>query len=263
MPGLIAVDLDGTVVGADLVVGERVVAAFASARRAGWRTVIATGRMFRSALPYAARLGVTDPLITYQGAWVRDPVTLQTWWHRLIPADLALEVVRAVKDRGLHLNLYRDDVLLVERITQEAVWYCSQSGVDATVVPSLEAQSDAVTKLVAIAPPAVVDQYEPAFKTIFSGRLNVVRSNPRYLEFSDLAASKGQALGHVAERLGIDPGAIVAFGDADNDADMLAMAGLGVCVGDASAAARAAAKRHTAPIGDGVAAVIEELVASS
>ncbi|MBU6428075.1 MAG: Cof-type HAD-IIB family hydrolase [Cyanobacteria bacterium REEB65] len=261
MAGLIAADLDGTVVGTDLKVDPIVVEAFARARAAGWRTVIATGRMFRSALPFAQWLGVTEPLITYQGAWVRDPLSLETWWHRTIAPDVAREVIAAVKGAGLHLNLYRDDFLMVERYSQEARWYCEHAAVEATVVPSLEAQASAVTKFVAIAEADVIERIAPALRERFAGRLNVVRSWPRYLEFSDLAASKGQALGLLADRLGINDRDIVAFGDADNDADMLAMAGLGICVGNASALARSAAKRHTMPVGAGVAAVIDELLA--
>ncbi|MBM3274779.1 MAG: HAD family phosphatase, partial [Candidatus Sericytochromatia bacterium] len=84
---LVATDLDGTLFGPDLEIASRVQAAFGRARRAGAEVVIATGRMFCSALPYARILEVTRPLITYQGAWIRDPESLESIWHRRLPPE--------------------------------------------------------------------------------------------------------------------------------------------------------------------------------
>ena len=49
-------------------------AAIAAAREAGVPVIIATGRMFRSARPYALAAGITEPVVCYQGAVVADPV---------------------------------------------------------------------------------------------------------------------------------------------------------------------------------------------
>lgn len=52
---------------------------------------------------------------------------------------------------------------------------------------------------------------------------------------------KGYGLRALARLAGLDPAACVAVGDGDNDAAMLQAAGLGVAMGNASAAAKAAA----------------------
>ncbi|MBI6546336.1 MAG: HAD family phosphatase [Cyanobacteria bacterium NC_groundwater_1444_Ag_S-0.65um_54_12] len=257
---LIVTDLDGTLVSHDLNLSERIIAAFARARQAKLKVTIATGRMFRAALPYARQLGITVPLITYQGAWVRDPVTLETWWHHHIPDNLTDLAIKLIRETGLHLNLYRQDCLLVEKITPECEWYCQQARVTPEVVCSFAAVQDQVTKLVAIATPEILDRYELPLKQALQDRLYVVRSTRRYLEFAASGVAKGLALAELAKRFDISPTEIVAFGDADNDAEMLQLAGLGVAVGDASLAARASAKRHVMPVGEGVAAVIEELL---
>ena len=69
--GLIALDLDGTLIDEDLVLGARTIAAIAAARGRGIPVSIVTGRMTSSALPYARELGLVDPLVAYQGALVR------------------------------------------------------------------------------------------------------------------------------------------------------------------------------------------------
>ncbi|MBM3266220.1 MAG: Cof-type HAD-IIB family hydrolase [Candidatus Sericytochromatia bacterium] len=256
---LIATDLDGTLFGPDLQLGARVTAAFARARAAGAKVVIATGRMFRSALPYARDLGVTEPLITYQGAWVRHPVSLETLWHRTLPGADTLAALAYLRAAGIHVNLYREDTLYVERETPECRWYCQQARIEPVVAPDLASLHSGVTKLVAIAAPETLDRIQPEVEAALGARLYVIRSTPRYLEFAAQGTSKAVALGAMAAGASIRAEEILAFGDADNDADMLSMAGLGVAVGEASERARASAQRHVAPAGAGVAEVLEEL----
>src|SRR4029079_10103409 len=69
--GLIALDLDGTLVGDALVLGERTTAAIRAALRRGVSVSIVTGRMTTSALRFARELSITDPIVGYQGAIIR------------------------------------------------------------------------------------------------------------------------------------------------------------------------------------------------
>lgn len=69
----------------------------------------------------------------------------------------------------------------------------------------------------------------------------VTSSSPRLIEIADIRAGKGAALKRLCERLNIKPEHTAAFGNGDNDADMLRFAGLGVAVKNASPACIAAA----------------------
>lgn len=60
-------------------------------------------------------------------------------------------------------------------------------------------------------------------------------------EISDAQATKGNALVWACDYLGVDRANTVAFGDSGNDSSMLAAAGLGVAMGNATDEARAAA----------------------
>src|SRR4029079_12349670 len=70
--GLIALDLDGTLIDDDLVLRPRTLAAVRAARDRGLAVSIVTGRMTTSARAYARELGLTDPIVAYQGALVRE-----------------------------------------------------------------------------------------------------------------------------------------------------------------------------------------------
>lgn len=78
------------------------------------------------------------------------------------------------------------------------------------------------------------------------------------LEFARPGVTKAGGLAFVAERLGVDPSGVIAFGDMPNDVDMLRWAGRGVAMGNADAAVRAVADEVTSTNAeDGVAEVLE------
>lgn len=81
------------------------------------------------------------------------------------------------------------------------------------------------------------------------------------LELSSPDSGKANALAWVLGQLGLTAEEAVAFGNADNDIDMLHLAGIGVAVADATSSCRAAADRCTsASYEGGVAQALEELL---
>lgn len=84
---------------------------------------------------------------------------------------------------------------------------------------------------------------------------------PPPLQVLPLGASKGFGVGWLLDRLGVDPSAVLALGDGENDVEMLQLAGLGVAMGNAGPPALAAADAITASNDeDGVARAIERFV---
>ena len=89
----------------------------------------------------------------------------------------------------------------------------------------------------------------------------VTSSSPRLVEFAAPDAGKGAALRALCERLDISPAGTVAFGNGDNDADMLRFAGLGIAVKNASPKCLSAADRICGGnFENGVAGALEELL---
>lgn len=89
----------------------------------------------------------------------------------------------------------------------------------------------------------------------------ITSSVPHLLEISHRDCGKHAGVRVVAKALGLSPAEIAAFGDADNDVDMLRFVGCGVAVANASPACLAAADRVTADYDDdGVAKAIYELL---
>ena len=74
-----------------------------------------------------------------------------------------------------------------------------------------------------------------------------------------MQATKAQALAWLGQKLGVDPKAMMAIGDGENDLDMIEFAGVGVAMGNAPPAIQAAADFVTASnTADGVAIALEK-----
>ena len=89
-----------------------------------------------------------------------------------------------------------------------------------------------------------VPQLVTAFNQAFSGKLNAVTSGYGSIDLMPAGIHKAWGLQRVMDPLGIDPSQVMAFGDNDNDIEMLDFARYSFAVDNASPAAKAAAKFH-------------------
>jgi Cof subfamily protein (haloacid dehalogenase superfamily) len=260
----VATDMDRTILPSSLELSPATVRAIARVRRAGIEAIIATGRMFASTRPYALQLGITAPVICYQGALIVDPVTGEWLQHRPIDVPVALEVIAAVRREGFHMNVYVDDQLCVEKPTPEARTYAEHARLEMVVVGNFDTWlHQPTTKIVIVGEPGALDDLEQRLRSRFDDRMFIAKSLPIFLEVASPGVSKGAALRFVCERLGIDPAATIAFGDGANDLELLEAAGLGVAVADAEPALLRIADWTVPPVGqDGVAGFLDRLVDS-
>lgn len=257
---LVAIDLDDTLLTPEGTISPRVRQAIRQVRELGCLVTLATGRMFRSARPFADDLGLDLPLITYQGALIKTALTEEVWRRVALAPEVLYPLLRFLEGESIHINLYVDDDLYVAEMNEVAERYASFSRVPVHAVGQLSRfQLPAATKVVAIGDPDELrDRLQPAALAEFGGRLTINRSRPHFLEFGHPEASKAKALDYLAGRLGISREQVMAIGDGENDLDMLQYAGVGVAMGNAEAAALAVADFVTSSNGeDGVAVALE------
>ena len=97
-----------------------------------------------------------------------------------------------------------------------------------------------------------------------SDELYITSSVYHLLELSNHRGGKANGLRWVLDQIGVTPEETVAFGNADNDIDLLNLAGVGIAVADATDSCRAAADRCTrASYEDGVAVALLELLSAN
>ncbi|MGC1184614.1 MAG: Cof-type HAD-IIB family hydrolase [Candidatus Dormiibacterota bacterium] len=253
-PRLIISDLDGTLLDERLQIDPSDAQAVGAAREAGIRVGVATGRMYRSALPHALALGVDLPLICYQGALIQDlavgiseaeMASAQVLDRAEIPAELGLKVLEICRRRGYALNVYQDDHLYVDEINSDVRFYTGIAQVAAEVArdPTLEQRvRRGSTKLTVVAEdPQRFAEALVELQRLIGDQAEVTRSLIGFCEITAPGVNKGRALRWLCQHLGVDPQDVVAVGDAPNDLPLLAAAGTKVAVETAAPEVREAA----------------------
>jgi Cof subfamily protein (haloacid dehalogenase superfamily) len=238
-------------------------AAIAATRAAGIHVVLVTGRMFRAVRPYALEAVLDDPVVCYQGAVVAEPVSGRWLRHVPIPLELARETIAAVNEAGFGLNCYVDDELYVAEITPEARRYADFQHLELHAVGDLLAWLDRPpTKLVVIEDPEVLDDLKQRMLGRFDGRLYISKSLPYFLEFASPDVTKAAGLDFLSEHAGFSRERTVAFGDGENDVELIDWAGYGVAVANAHGRVKEVADFICPSVDDeGVAQVLEAFLA--
>ena len=264
VPRVVVLDLDGTTIDYQQNLQPRVREAV-RAVAARMPVIVATGRMYRSALYWAVELNVVEPLVCYQGAMVRETPrqdgspgsTIFEQPLRAVPARRALHIAR---EQDWHFQAYQNDELLCERDRPEARLYSHISGVPFRVVPDLDPLLEHGTTKAAcvIEDPIEVDRASALMTRELAGGARVTRSNPEFVEILDPDISKAVGCEIVCARLGYTLADALAVGDAPNDVELLIAAGYAVAVSTSRPEVLAAADATCAPPEQGgVADVLE------
>ena len=259
---LFVTDLDGTVLIDERQAGSRATERMKRALRAleasGTLVCLASGRMHESIRVVGRDLGVSGPVISYNGAMLRghDDALLA---HHTLDVQVAAECVQLAHDRGLALNFYHDGILYARKMQP---WWDIYSGRSSSPMQPVESLLPYIgrrpTKVLFYAPAAVVLALRDELALLFTGRATVMITGDEYLEVMPVEADKGFALADLAKRLGLRPADIIAAGDGYNDLGMLEFAGLGIAISNGRESLKAKADIIVGPPEhDGLAEYIE------
>lgn len=264
---LVAIDVDGTLVGDSLQISAVDRDAIRRAIEADVDVCLATGRLFSAARPYAEELHASGYLIPLNGAAVYD-VSSRTCVHAtpLDPAAAAV-AVDALRDSDFRVQLYFDDTVYLDGMDDRSAAYVRRSRVVPVIVPDLRAllvgpapATRGPFKVLGISTPDEVERMIRHLGDRIGERANVFRSMPEYLEVTDRKADKGAALAWVAKHLGVETACVAAIGDSDNDVPMFERAGHSFVVAGGTPLARARAGRVVGPQGVGVSEALAEFL---
>lgn len=259
---LVATDIDDTLLTDDLMITEGTKAALAEAVRQGCVVTLATGRMHSSAVQIAGQLELNVPIITYQGALIKNLLDGEVLYERLVPEDAALAIVDFAKAHGLHLQGYVDDELLSMEENERIRKYSAVTKVPYCIEPDFrKVAAKGTAKLLIIDEPEVLDRLIPELRAVVGEKVHLTKSKPHYLEIVHPEASKGNALLHLAAHYGIPQEETIGIGDSYNDRELVEAAGLGVAVANAVEPLKAIADYITRSNNEeGVRAVVEKFI---
>ncbi|MFQ4145646.1 Cof-type HAD-IIB family hydrolase [Chlorogloeopsis sp. ULAP02] len=266
---LLVLDIDGTIAGQSNIITEPVKQAISTVQAQGVKVVIATGRMYRSALRFHQEINSTLPLIAYQGAWIQDPVSQTMHRHLPVSREIAEQLLDYFEQPELRsllsVHFYINDQLYVREVTVETQIYAERSGIIPIPVGDLrQVLSNEPTKILALCDDtdiidnllgSLASQYTPA-------ELYLTKSVATFFEATNPFANKGTAVRYIAEeQLGLQSHNVMTIGDNFNDVEMFNYAGISVAMGNAPLQVQAIANWIAPNVEEnGVAVAIETLL---
>ncbi len=260
---LVVVDIDGTISGDANQVNDAVKQAIKAAQAKGVKVAIATGRMYRSAVRFHELIGSDMPLISYQGAFIKDPKTDELVGHWPVELEQALSLLDDLGEFATHdklsIHIYVNDELYVRKMTPQTKFYAERSKVEVNVVGNLRefltrtSTENPPTKILALSDTAeLITEMLRVLKGRYTPQqLYLTKSVATFFEATNPIANKGTAVKHLAENiLGFDRSQVLAIGDNFNDLEMIEYAGIGVVMGNGAEGLK--------PLGDWVAPSVED-----
>jgi Cof subfamily protein (haloacid dehalogenase superfamily) len=231
---LIAIDLDDTLLNDDRQVSPANKEALTEAIELGVTVTLATGRMYASAEQIARGLQLNVPLITYQGALVKNSIDGQVLYERNIPVHLAEWVYSYCESHELHLQGYVNDQLYVQFDNERVQNYSKLSTIPYIVEPNFRSViALPQPKMLIIDEPDKLDRIAEEFRAALGNEVHITKSKPNFLEIMHPEGTKGSALRFLAQHIGCSMEETIAIGDSWNDHDMVEAAGLGVAMANA------------------------------
>ncbi|HYG57681.1 MAG TPA: HAD-IIB family hydrolase [Symbiobacteriaceae bacterium] len=223
---LLAVDMDGTLAGADHRVTPRTIAVLQRAERAGLRVVLVTGRSLPTVLHVWQKAGLSAPVVTFGGGLVLQPPELSVVQAQAIPGEAVAQSLWLGRDLDLMVSLWTREGLWVTRPDHYAVELADITGMPLRILNAVPAE--AVLKIGFGAAPARLDAVQDMLISQLGPIVGIARSLPQAVEATALGSSKHHALEAVLKYMGIAPAEVIAAGDGETDVGMLRLAGYAV-----------------------------------
>ncbi|WP_437280335.1 Cof-type HAD-IIB family hydrolase [Sorangium sp. So ce375] len=244
---LAIIDLDDTLLGPDKQISPDNKEALERLRASGFDIVIASGRHHKNILRFKDHVGAMSWTISSQGAVVRHAGTNELLQEFTVPEAEALALYELGRRAGLTLLVYHRDGVFMEAESEWTRLYASRTGWSPETADLSGLAASGVQKLILCESAGKIAELFPEMKGAYGGRLYVVVTDPEYLEFASPSANKALAAESLASKLRVERRDIIAFGDGNNDAELLAWAGFSVAMAHGRDTARKAASKISPP----------------
>lgn len=226
---LIALDIDGTLLSNNKEISKNNIEAIKKAQNQGIYVVLATGRMYRSAKQFGYFLQEDMPIITYNGALIRELGDGKVLFQQNMPNEHVMDIYALTKTYGLNANFYVKDQLYSDGENDWIKGYAEHINVPHQILKSGElqdmTQENQVIKMAAMGDEEKIDHFLSMEYEKWKDALYVVKSLSFFLEFAHKEVNKGSALKSLGQMLGIKPEEMMAVGDNMNDLEMLELVG--------------------------------------
>ena len=230
---LVATDIDGTILIPEGEFRRPVVDCIKKLSNAGIKVVLVTGRMNSAAKLIAKDVGLHTPVISYQGGLIMQDDKIL--YEKCLSESQCERILDWAKQEKIHINLYNEDCLYSEKDCYEVQRYCKNLHTVFKVKEFDKIKKTRINKLLAIdyENPQRINKYEKELQRVFPD-INIVKSTPYFLEFSNLEATKAHAVSFLQNYWNIKKEETLSIGDQNNDITLLKAGGIKIAMGNAT-----------------------------
>lgn len=233
-----AADIDNTL----RVMGESVrpkeIEAFKALHEHGVKLGIASGRPLWQGIETSAEdWGMDfdfDFLIGLNGSVLRDVHTGKEEQFSFLPPEVIQYVIEKMYayHPSFHFFIYGDHCEIVNEADETTLFYARRNHTPVVKPASLSAfwKEPTAKILYRFDTETECEKAEHFARTFINEKVTCFRTTPIMLEFQSPAINKGIALQKYCQNNAIDLNEVWAFGDAENDIQMLETAGHGICM---------------------------------
>ncbi|MEI7027450.1 Cof-type HAD-IIB family hydrolase [Paenibacillus sp. y28] len=239
---LIALDVDGTLLNDDYELTDETKQVIRELHEGGSRIVLCTGRSPLNAIPVMEQLGLEGYLIAHNGAATIHSVTRTMIHHYPFEVRALAPFVDYCRQERLHFDVCTPFELLLESWDEEKKEMYAKYMLYPTKMEDIYQLSEPVVKFTVYdADIALIDEVENKWKRMAEDAFHITRGGDFFVDMMDRQATKGNALRHLADYLGVQRERVLAIGNYFNDVEMLRFAGTGIAMGNAPEGVKEAA----------------------
>jgi 5-amino-6-(5-phospho-D-ribitylamino)uracil phosphatase len=264
---LIALDLDGTLLTNNKQISPNTKKVIQKAREDGHHVMIATGRPYRASEMYYKELELDTPIVNFNGAFVHHPKN-HSWgiYHSPLDMPVVLEIVDALKSFNYHNIIAEvlDDIYLHNHDEKLIEIFFKMGGNPNITVGEIK-------NFLRDSPTSMMIHTDETHLPLIRKHLNEVHAEvvdhrgwagPWYIvEIIKSGLNKAVGLKRACDYYQIPRERVIAFGDEDNDLEMIEFAGKGIAMGNGIPALKNIAYDVTLPNNeDGVAVYLNDVL---
>ena len=252
---LVVSDLDGTLLDDQNKVSDENQAAVAELASQNIGFTLATGRPDLMTRTYVKQLGIQFPVIACNGTIIRDCSSEEILYRQNLLAEDTLELIQWLTGRQLDFLCYTPEGVYFPRHSKRIGKFyrynldAAQTGVRLVPTGELEGQEirlaeEGLLKIMVVVP-SLENYNDVQAKLEQMPDCAGIYSMSDAMDINFAGITKGSGLRKLAEILQIEASEIVAIGDNDNDIPLVSQTGLGIAMGNATPALKAACSHVT------------------
>ncbi|MBU9711487.1 Cof-type HAD-IIB family hydrolase [Evansella tamaricis] len=261
---LIAVDLDGTLLTDDKEISLRNRNVLGKLRELGHQVVIATGRPYRASKVYYQELMLNTPIVNFNGALIHHPINPTSFQSKHTPLDKSLAKTIIETCEAFHVQN-----IMVEVMDEYYLRYRNKGFSNAFTLGQSPIEYGNLLEILREDPTSLLihpeDSNHKELKDLLSdAHAEVIEQRSwgapwNVIEIVKAGLNKAVGLKQISQYYQIPRERIIAFGDEDNDLEMIEYAGVGVAMENAISELKSIADEKTVTNEeDGVAQFLEE-----